>query len=184
MAIQVTEKRKEVKLPKGVDVLFNFAIVLFIIVGFAYFFTMYLNVKAEETKDEIKQRIEAKKAEIPEKAKLEKTAQAYFHLIEDFKTISRNQKITSPFFIPFEKMIHPEVTIFDISFNLDGGEGLMTGVGKNLLVVGQQFHALKNNENVSNVNLSSLIISGDEEEKSVNFSFIMNINKDIFEKNK
>ncbi len=178
MAIQVTEKKKETKLPKGVDLLFHFAIALFILVGAAYFATMYLNVKAEETKAEIKQRIEEKKAEIPEKEELEKKAQSYFHLIEDFKLIANNQKITSPFFVPFEEMIHPEVAVFDLSFNLSGGEGMLLGEGKDLLVVGQQFYALKNNEDISDVNLSSLTIS--EEETVVGFSFTMKFKNEIF----
>jgi calcineurin-like phosphoesterase family protein len=180
MAIQVTEKKKEVKMPKGVDVLFNFAIVLFIAVGVAYFFSLYLNVKAEETKEEIKQRIEAKKAEIPEKAELEKTAQKYFHLIEDFKLVGDNQKRFSLFFEPFERMIHPEVSISEISFNFNEKEATMIGEGRELVSIGQQFYALKKNEDVSDVNLTSLIISGEETEKSVIFVFSIKLNKDIF----
>lgn len=178
MAIQVTEKKKETKYPKGIDVLFQFSVFFFIFVGIAYFFTIYLNVKAEEVKVEVERRIEEKKAEIPEKDELEKTAHRYFQLIEDFKLIIDNNKIISPFFPPFERMIHPQVIVSSVSVNSFSNEGLIFGEGKDLVAVGQQFLALKNNEKVSDVNLMSIEILNEED--VVRFSFSLKFDKDLF----
>lgn len=178
MAIQVTEKKKETKYPKGIDVLFQFSVFFFIFVGLAYFFTIYLNMKAEELKGEIEQRTEEKKAEIPEKEELERTAHRYFQLIEDFKLIIGNNKIISPFFRPFEEMIHPRVVISSVSVNSFSNEGLIFGEGEDLVAVGQQFLALKNNEKASDVRLVSIDISS--EEGIVRFSFSLKFDKDLF----
>jgi hypothetical protein len=178
MAIQVTEKKKETKYPKGIDVLFQFSVFFFIFVGIAYFFTIYLNVKAEELKLEVERRIEEKKAEIPEKEELERVAQRYFHLVEDFKLIVDNNRVVSPFFFPFEEMIHPRVVISSLSVDSFSNSGIILGEGEDLVAVGQQFLALKNNENTSEVNLVNIDILSEEE--VVRFSFSLNFNKDLF----
>jgi hypothetical protein len=182
MAIQVTEKKKEVKLSKGVDIIFNFAIVLFIVVGAAYFFTVYLNAKAEETKNEIRQKIEAKQAEIPEKAELEKTAQRYFNLIEDFKTVAENQKITSSFYIPFQELIHPGITVYDFSLNLQQNMGEIRGGARDFVSVGQQFSALKRNENITSVTLVDLALTQEDNKRFVTFSFSLEFNEQLFKR--
>ena len=178
MAIQVTEKKKETKYPKGIDVLFQFSVFFFIFVGISYFFTIYLNVRAEEVKVEVERRIEEKKAEIPEKEELEKTAQRYFQLVEDFKLIIDNNKIISPFFFPFEEMVHPQVVISSVNVDSISNDGLIFGEGEDLVAVGQQFLSLKRNEKVSDVNLISIDIS--REEDVVRFSFSLKFDKDLF----
>jgi hypothetical protein len=178
MAIQVTEKKKETKYPKGIDLLFQFSIFFFILVGVAYFFTIYLNVRAEEVKMEVERRIEEKKAEIPEKEELERTAQRYFQLVEDFKLIVDNNKVISPFFYPFEEMIHPRVVISSVTVDSFSNNGIIFGEGEDLIAIGQQFLALKNNENASDVNLASIDILAEEE--VVRFSFSLNFDKDLF----
>ncbi len=177
MAIQVSEKKKESTLPKGVDMLFRFAIVFFILVSLSYFFMMYLNAEAVETKTEIESAIETKKAEIPEKEELEKKIRDYFNLIEDFKLIVKNHRVMSPFFEPFEKMIHPEVSLSEMRLDLSGNTGTFAGKGEDLVAVGQQFHVLKNREFISDVELTGLTVSEDDE---VVFSFLIKLNADFF----
>ncbi len=178
MAIQVTEKKKETKYPKGIDILFQFSVFFFVFVGIAYFFTIYLNVQAEELKSEVERRIEEKKAEIPEREELEKNAQRYFQLVEDFKLIIDNNRIVSPFFYPFEEMIHPRVIISGMTVDSFSGNGLIFGEGEDLVAVGQQFLALKNNEKASDVNLVSIDILSEED--VVRFSFSLNFDKELF----
>jgi len=178
MAIKVSEIKKKTKVPEGVDALFYFSLFLFFLVGAFYLFMLNLNLKAEEKKVEIEQAIENKKAEIPEKKDLEETAQKYFNLVEDFKLISENRRVTSSFFGPFEKMVHPEVFLFEAEINLDENEGIFSGEGEDLVVVGQQFHFLKNNESVLNVELTELTVS--REEEKVLFSFSIKFNEELF----
>ncbi len=178
MAIKVSEKKKETKLPKGMDMLFQFAVLLFVLVGASYFFMMYLNAEAEEKKTEIEQAITAKRAEIPEKEKLEEEARGYFNLIEDFKLVVENNRVLSPFFSPFEKMIHPNVSVFEMSVNLDEREGVIMGEGEDLVTIGQQFHALKNSESVSSVDLTGLTVP--EEEDKISFSFSIRFDEELF----
>ncbi len=177
MAIKVSEKKKETKLPKGVDLLFQFAVLLFVLVGGSYFFMMYLNAEAKEEKKEIEQAIVAKRAEIPEKEKLEEKARGYFNLIEDFKLVVENNRVLSPFFGPFEKMIHPNVSVFEMSVNLGEGEGVITGSGRDLVTVGQQFHALKNSDFISNVDLTDLTVPEDDR---ISFSFSVKFSEELF----
>jgi Tfp pilus assembly protein PilN len=179
MAIQVSAKKKEVKMPKGIDILFNFSVVFLVFVGMVYFFTVYLNVRAENIKEDLEQKIESKRAEIPEKQELEKIATTYFQLIEDFKLVTKNRKTVSTFFKPFEKMIHPEVVISDMSLNLLQDEVLIFGKGEDIIAVGQQFRALKENKDVLAVNLSELNISEEENEDNVRFSFSIKVDKDL-----
>ncbi len=178
MAIKVSEKKKENKLPKGVDMLFQFAVFLFILVGSSYFFMMYLNAEAEEKKMEIEQAIEDKRAEIPEKEKIEEEVRGYFNLIEDFKLVVENNRVLSPFFVPFEKMIHPNVSVFEMGVNLDDGKGVITGGGENLVAVGQQFHLLKNSDFITNVDLTGLTVSKDGQ---ISFSFSIIFSVELFE---
>ncbi len=177
MAIQVSEKKKESNLPKGVDMLFQFAVVLFILVSISYFAMMYFNAEAKETKAEIELAIETKKAEIPEKQELERKARDYFNLVEDFKLLVKNQRVTSLFFEPFEKMIHPEVSLSDMRINLNENTGTFTGKGEDLVAVGQQFHALKNKDFISDVGLTGLTVS---EEGEIVFSFLIKFDTDFF----
>jgi len=185
MAIQVSEKKKEVKLPQGMDALFQFSIILFVLVGLSYFFMMYLNISAEERKSEIETKIEETKAQIPEKEELERKAERYFNHIEDFKLILGNHQVTSPFFGPFEEMIHPEVSILRTEVSLDENEGMLTGLGEDLVAVGQQFSALKSREFISDVNLIALMVDEDEEtrEEIIMFSFVIRVEPELFELN-
>lgn len=181
MAIQVTEKKKEIKIPKGVDILFQFGVVLLVVIGLAYLATFYLSTKAVEEKKEVEQSIENKKAEIPEKQKLEETARYYRNLIDDFQMIVKNNRILSPFFQPFQKMVHPEVILVNLSVNLLESQGSFMGQAEDIVAVGQQFMALKDNENIRSVSLESLLISGDDaEERKIDFSFVINVDKDLF----
>ncbi len=184
MAIQVSEKKNEIKLPQGLDALFHFAVVLFIIVGASYFFVLYLTARAEAREEQIEQKIEETKAQIPEKEELERTAQRYFNLIEDFKFVLEKHHLFSLLFSPFEEMTHPGVTIVSAEFNLDEGIIIVGGVTDNLVAVGQQFHALKNKDFILNVNLDNLNVKREDdivlEREEILFSFMLSIDRDLF----
>ncbi len=178
MAIQVDNKKKKVKLPKSLDILFNFALALFLVVTSSYFLISFLIVNAEEVKREIEHNIEKKKAEVPEREEFEEAARNYFNLIEDFKVVVEKQKLVSLIFEPVEKITHPAVVINNANINLENNQGQIGGVGKNLIVIGQQFHALKNNEFISSVSLDALSVTEDGE---VNFSFTLGFKERLFD---
>ncbi len=178
MAIQIDDKKKKVKLPKSLDILFNFALALFLIVTASYFLISFLIANAEEVKKEIEYNIEKKKAEIPEREELEETARSYFNLIEDFKNVVEKQKLVSLVFEPLERITHPAIVINNVNINLVDNQAQISGIGKNLVVIGQQFHALKNNEFVSTVNLDALSVT--EEEGAV-FSFSIGFKEGLFD---
>ncbi len=181
MAIEVTKKKKEVKLPKGLDVFFQIAIVLFIIVSAAYLFVIYLNMQAEEAKTEIERQIEEKKAEIPEKEELERIAWEHFNLIEDFKTVTQSRKALSPFFGPFEGAVHPSVLVLNLSVNPEKNEAHFSGTGRNLVAVGQQFLALKNREFVLHAELTDLaVVEREDGTTYTEFAFMLSLAPDVF----
>ncbi len=183
MAIEVGEKKKEVKLPEGMDALFQFSVVLFVLVGLSYFFVWYLDVRAKETQEEIEMQIEQTKAQIPEKQALEEKARAHFNLIEDFKLVLDNHHISSPFFGFFEEIIHPNSMIFNVGYDFDENTGIVTGKGEDLVVVGQQFNALKDSQIVREVDLVELVVDDDEDtgERIFAFSFQIRIDRELFE---
>lgn len=181
MAIQVTEKKKEVKTPKGLDAFLQLSVVLFFLAAVAYGLFFYLNTEAEEAKAEVERQIEETKAQIPEKEELERRAQEHFNLIEDFKLLSRNRRVLSPFFEPFENMIHPRVMIFSFIAEVDQDEARFSGVGEDLVAVGQQFKGLKNTEFVLNVSLSELAVIRREDGRAyVEFSFQLELDPETF----
>jgi hypothetical protein len=135
---------------------------------------IFLNSKALKVKTEIEEQIKRKEAEIPEREELEKTAQYYFNLVEDFKTVVQNHTVTSPFFEPFEKIVHPKVLFYNISLDINKKTISFSGAGENLTAVGQQFLVLKNNNAVKNISLTNLSLIEAEregEKKRVEFSF-------------
>jgi len=179
MAIQVEEKKKKTSSLKGVEVLLRFGLVLFVVTISAYFFITFLIIGVEGNKQEIRQEIEAKKAEIPEKQELEQVAREYFNLIEDFKLVVENHKTLSPFFSPFEKAIHPKVSVIGMNLNAVTGEGQITGTGDDFVAVGQQFHALKEREFIKSVNLTELRLTEDDSGEKVNFIFSIVIDTEL-----
>jgi hypothetical protein len=180
MAIQVENKKKKVKLPKSLDILFNFSLALIIIVVASYFFVDFLVATADETREKIENEIANKRAEIPEKEELEEVVRNYFNLIEDYKVLVENQRIISSFFPIFEEMIHPEVNIANVTFNSRERRGQIIGAGSGFVAVGQQFSALKENKNISSVRLENLNTSEEDNRERVAFVFSINFVDGLF----
>ncbi len=179
MAIKIDEKKKKTSSLKGVEVLFRFGLGLVVVTVLSYFFITFLIIGVEETKQEIRQAIEAKKAEIPEKPELERVAQEYFHLVEDFKLVVENHKTMSPLFSPFEKAIHPKVSVTSMNLNTTTGEGQIVGSGDDFVAIGQQFHALKEKEFITSVNLTELRLTEDDLSEKVTFTFSIVIDTEL-----
>ena len=181
MAIEVSNRKKEIKLPKGADLFFHFNIILLILAGIFYGFVYYLNFQAESVSQEIEEFTQARKAEFPEKQEIQLIAQNYANLLNDFKEILSQRREASSFFPYFERLIHPNVSVLSADINLEEGGVSFSGRGRNLVAVGQQFYSLKNNEFALNVSLSGLVVPEEENEESgVNFSFSFDISPEIF----
>jgi hypothetical protein len=176
MAIEVGKKKKETKLPKSLDLFFQFTIFLFVLVGASYFFMIFINARALDTKTQIEEQIKKKEAEIPEREELEKTAQEYFNLVEDFKTVVENHQVVSAFFDPFERIIHPKISVISVLLDVKNSEVSFMGEGENLVAVGQQFLILKNSEVVKEISLEQIsLIEEIGEKKRVEFVFKIKI---------
>ncbi len=176
MAIQIDNKKKKVKMPKSLDVLFNFALALFVVVIGSYFLISFLIANAEEVKREIEHNIEKKKAEIPERESLEEVARDTFNIIEDFKIIVEKQKLVSLIFGPLEKMTHPRASISSVSVNISNQQMNISGMADGFVSAGQQFQALKDNTLISSVSLDGLSLN---EDGQVMFSFVVNLKEGL-----
>ncbi len=180
MAIQIDNKKKKVKMPKSLDVLFNFALALFLVVVGSYFLISFLIANAEEVKREIEHNIEKKKAEIPERENLEEVARDTFNIIEDFKVIVEKQKLVSLIFGPLEKMTHPRASISSVSVNISNQQMNMSGMADGFVSAGQQFQALKENSLINSVSLDGLSLN---EDGQVMFSFVINLKDGLLDFN-
>ncbi len=180
MAIQVDNKKQRNKIPKSVDLLFNFSLILLLLVTGSYFFINFLMANTEEVRKEIEANIEKKKGEIPDRENVENIARDYFNLIEDFKLITSNQQSISLVFNPLEEMIHPGVSISSATVNLENNTMQMSGEAENLVAVGQQFQALKSNKNILSVDLESMIVLREDKSGKILFSFSITFKKDLF----
>ena len=181
MAIEVTKKRKEIDSSKGLDLFFQFSVVLFVLAGAFYSFMVYMTNRAEGVNEEIRQFTEQQRAEFPEKQELELLAQKYHNLIGDFKDVSKRRSISSPFFLPFQGMIHPQARVANISIDLQDSAVIFMGSGADLIAVGQQFTNLKNREYVENVSLTNIALTEEEGASFVRFAFSATIDSSLFE---
>lgn len=186
MAIEVLKKKKQSKPISGINAFLQISLFLFFLGGIAYFGVFQLHQSAEKKGLEIEAKIQEKLDEVPEREEIEKRIRDYFNLITDFKLIESNRFLSSYFFEPFQKAVHPGVEVFSANVVLDTGVVNFSGRARNIIVVGEQLKALQNIDYVENVSLSSLSIEVDEvvgqssQRSSVNFSFVVEINPDLF----
>ncbi len=178
MAIKVNPKKKQLKLPKGMDVLFQASIAVLVVVVVSYFVIIFLNSRAEETLQEINVLTRETLNEIPRLSELEKTAHEYKRLIEDFKDILADHRVASPLFPFIQGIIHPRSKISDLSIDLQNGKVNFSGEGESIVIAGQQFYYLKQFSDTRNVELSALtsIQPGDEGGSRDGVSYVFNFN--------
>lgn len=181
MAIKVDKKKKEIEVPKGLDIFFYAMVFLFLVAVGGYFFMLHINQQAEEKRVEIEEEIERKRAEVPEKEKMEERARRYYDLIEDFQMIVSGRYVVSPFFEFFEESIHPVARVSVLDISPSERSARVMGTGEDFTAVGQQFYALKEKELVQDVALSSLsTVREDEEFSHIEFVFELTIAPGLF----
>ncbi len=186
MAIRITSERKQIKLPKGLDMFFQISIALFVVVGFMYLFIGYLENRALFAIKEVEETTEQKLAEIPNLSTLERKAHNYRRLLEDFKHVLGGHHIISPVFYFIQEIIHPRAQISTLNINLEEERMDFSGRGESLVIVGQQFYFLKSVDRIRSVELSSLSAieerteEGESIRTGVNFSFNLGLVPGIF----
>ncbi len=189
MAIEISNKKKKTKSISGVNAFFQVTLFLFFIVGIAYFGVSRLHQSAERRGKEIEATIQARLDEVPEREEIEERIRNYFNLINDFKMVQSKRFLTSYFFEPFQRAVHPNVEIFNASVDLELGRVSFSGKAKDITTVTEQFKGFKEIEYIESVSLSNFSVEIDEAlgkptpKSLVDFSFVIEIDTDLFKEN-
>ncbi len=186
MAIEVSKTKKKIKVGSGMNTFFQVTLFLFFIVGTGFLGVSYLHSSAKKVEVQIEEEIQKKIAEVPEKEEIEERIRAHFELVNDFKLIETSRFLSSRFFDPFQKAIHPEVEVFNANIELKEGRVNFSGEAKNITVISEQFKGFKDIDYVTAVTLSSMSIDESTEstierdKRIVEFSFTIEIDTELF----
>ncbi len=187
MAIKVTPKKRQIKLPKGLDVLFQVSIGFLAVTLLTFLLFIFLEGRAINTLYDIEEITEEKLAEIPELGVLERKAHYYRRLMEDFQEVLAMHHLSSSVFPFIQSIIHPRARISNINVNFEERRVDFSGEAESLIVAGQQFYYLKSLERVRNVELSGLSMIQEREDhdgppirRGVSFSFDLRLIPGIF----
>ena len=138
---------------------------LFLIVVFGIYFSLYFREKAIRKNIE---RLEATLKERPEEIlPLEERLKSYEKKIKDFQILLEKHVLPSKVLAALEVNTHSRVKIKKANFNFEDFSLRINGVTDNFFTLGQQFLSYKKESNFSEVEI--LGINLDEKEKKVEF---------------
>ena len=157
------------------DVIFYFAVSLFIATIFCY--VIFL-VKNSMQREEIKNQIEAlQTVGTPQQKEYEKSVLEYQKKINDFTEIFENHEFASHVFGFMQKQTLPNIWFKQFSLDKKNTKVEMSGEADSMDAVSRQVANFERNENVENVTTLSSSLG---QSAKIDFSLSVALNKDLF----